>query len=468
VVFSSVAFLFYFLPVFLFVYYALPRVRNLTLLLGSLIFYAWGEWDFLPLMVASICANYLMALQIDRSTRRRLMLASGIVLNLGVLCIFKYLVFIDQNLGAVFHVSIPGAYHFTRIPLGISFFTFQSISYLVDVYRRNTDAEKNPLNVGTYIAMFPQLVAGPIVRFKTVRDELHHRTTPLHQVATGAHIFILGLSSKLLIADTLAFPADAAFTMGTTSLSTSLAWLGVISYTFQIYFDFAGYSAMAIGLGLMLGFHFPQNFNHPYVAQSVTDFWRRWHISLSTWFRDYLYIPMGGNRGGWLRTSRNLIVVFVLCGLWHGASWNFLLWGVYHGVFLVLERMLKGRITVRFRPLRHLYLVSTVAFGWVLFRGINLTHVGHVARRLFSAVEEPMVRGAGEYMGPHIWIILVLASLLCAFGEKLAPYYFQLIRRREGPAALLALRTTCGLLLLFLCFGSLAANTHSPFIYFNF
>ncbi|WP_218944327.1 MBOAT family O-acyltransferase [Marinicella rhabdoformis] len=272
-----------------------------------------------------------------------------------------------------------------HLPLGISFFTFQAISYLVDVYRGDAKVEKNVFNLGLYISMFPQLIAGPIVRFKTVAEQIHTRAVNLNQISIGWRIFIIGLAQKVLIANTVALPADQIFSLTPIELTTALAWLGSLCYSLQIYFDFAGYSNMAIGLGLMMGFTFPENFSHPYIAQSITEFWRRWHKSLSGWFRDYLYIPLGGNRGSSTRTYFNLFTVFFLCGLWHGAAWTFIIWGIYHGVFLVLERLkLSDILSASWRPLRHIYLLLVVLFGWVIFRAESIDHLIYFIQAMFG------------------------------------------------------------------------------------
>jgi len=343
VVFSSVTFVFYFLPLVLVAYLLLPA-RNIVLLFASLVFYAWGETYFIAVLMVSIGLNYLFGILIEKSydeKRRTTALFLGLGADLGLLCLFKYLNFIADNLNVFLSTGgyAPIEIHHIHLPLGISFFTFQAMSYLVDVYRRTVPAERNIFNLGLYIAMFPQLVAGPIVRFNQIADQLHKRSVTTDAFSLGVRRFVVGLGQKMLIANILAVPADAIFAVPSEGLTPAIAWLGVVAYTLQIYFDFAGYSNMAIGLGHMFGFTLPENFNYPYIAQSITEFWRRWHISLSRWFRDYLYIPLGGNRKGSYRTYANLFVVFFLCGLWHGASWNFVVWGLFHGFFLVVERV---------------------------------------------------------------------------------------------------------------------------------
>jgi alginate O-acetyltransferase complex protein AlgI len=348
------------------------------------------------------------------------------------------------------------------------------MSYLIDVYRGDASPEKKIIHVAAYISMFPQLIAGPIVRFKDIVAEIRDRVISANDIARGIHLFVIGLAAKVLIANTLAIPADAAFNMPIENLSCSLAWLGIISYTMQIYFDFAGYSMMAIGLGQMLGFHLPINFNHPYTSKSITEFWRRWHISLSTWFRDYLYIPLGGNRKGHGRTYGNLITVFVLCGIWHGANWTFLIWGLYHGLFLVLERMITWlREGTRFAIGRRAYLLVVVAIGWVMFRGSDIGHSGdYVASLLNMGGINPSLSGATEYLTPDVIIALSIAGAITIFGPTLERYWYRLFDMAETFSGFnigrLILRTAAYLILFILCAGALASGLHNPFIYFSF
>ena len=375
-VFSSITFLFYFLPIFLLAYRFLP-CRQCTLVLFSLLFYAWGEVIWSGVMIASVLANHRLALWIDArdGAARRRAVTIGVAINLAALAWFKYAAFLHTLGAGLLPRVFDGPTPQVHLPLGISFFTFHAISYLVDVHRRTVSAERRLLDVATYITMFPQLIAGPIVRFHEIRAEIHERHVAMSGFARGAQLFVIGLAQKVLIANVVAAPADAAFALDPLQLDAATAWIGAACYALQIYFDFCGYSTMAIGLALMIGFHFPQNFAHPYIAQSISEFWRRWHMSLSRWFRDYLYIPLGGNRrGGWI-TARNLLVVFFLCGLWHGAAWTFVLWGLYHGLFLVLERAGLARLLARMpRPLRHTYALLVIVFGWVLFRAESLAH----------------------------------------------------------------------------------------------
>jgi len=473
-VFSSVIFLFFFLPIFLAAYYMFPRARNDILLGASLLFYAWGELAFFPVLLGIIAINYLVAARFEGTRRRHAWLVTGIAANLAVLGCFKYLGFLDTNLQALFGLHIPGAARFSRIPLGISFFTFQAMSYLIDVYRGDAPPERRFKTVALYIAMFPQLVAGPIVRFSQVCRELHSRHHHPDNVAKGFRIFILGLASKALIANTVAVPADAIFGLTAGQMGPGLAWLGLLCYTLQIYFDFAGYSWMAIGLGLMLGFRFPKNFDLPYSSLSITDFWRRWHISLSTFFRDYLYIPLGGNRASATRTYLNLVIVFLLCGLWHGAKWTFVLWGVYHGLFLVAERIGKVRSSARFWPLQRLYAIGIVMGGWVLFRSESLNHAllyfQSLAGRFASL---PAERTALEFLSPTVILALTIGLLVSGFlrrpkedGRQRHGEQPEKAGKSEFPFPWLQPIALALLLLLSMC--AIASGTYNPFIYFNF
>jgi alginate O-acetyltransferase complex protein AlgI len=379
VLFTEPTFLFVFLPILL-ALHQLPgaRYRNWLLLAASIIFYMRGAGNFTGLVLALIVFNYAAARLIDdhRATvLGRRLLAGAVAIDLLVLAVFKYGDFAVGNLNAV--LAFVGAQPFALpgilLPIGISFFTFHAISYVVDVYRQDASAQKRPVNAALYLLVFPQLVAGPIVRYRQIADQLSSRVTSLDDFAYGVRRFVIGLSKKMLIANTLAAPADQIFSMPAAELTALHAWTAAACYTLQIYFDFSGYSDMAIGLGRMFGFRFPENFNYPYTATSIQDFWRRWHISLSAWFRDYVYIPLGGNRTSTGRMYFNLVLVFVLCGLWHGASWTSVVWGLYHGVFLVLERVgLAVRVSALPQAFRHAYAVLVVMVGWVFFRADTL------------------------------------------------------------------------------------------------
>jgi alginate O-acetyltransferase complex protein AlgI len=475
-VFSSPIFLFYFLPLFLVLYFVLPQ-KNFVLLIFSLFFYAWGEGLFVLLMIASGLGNFAFARWIAQASgiRARLFLTLGVVLNLAGLFVFKYLGFVVASWNAVSAASLPVPS--IHLPIGISFFTFHAISYLVDVYRGVFLAERKPMSVLLYIAMFPQLIAGPIVRFGTVRKEIHERVVTVEKFALGLKFFIIGLSQKVLLANTLAAPVDAIYKIPAQHLDAPLAWLAAAGYSLQIYFDFAGYSNMAIGLGLIIGIYFPLNFDYPYIAQSITEFWRRWHITLSTWFRDYLYIPLGGNRAGPIRTYANLMIVFLLCGLWHGASWTFVIWGLYHGMFLVIERIGLGVALQRVgREYRHLYALLVITIGWVFFRADDLPQALQYLKAMAGF-------GSGDGIAYHVWLYLhpdvALALIIGAVGST--PYLAQFGRRmldqmgrlHEGERKMLpAFPGWCTVAALYAAFLlsviSIAGGNYNPFIYFRF
>ena len=379
--FTDTAFLFFFLPVVITVYKILPaRLQNAFLLAASLSYYAWGEGARVWVLVASIAINYVFGLAIaapETSEHRKARLIIGILLNLALLSAFKYTGFMIENANYILvtlrvpPIPIPSI----TLPIGISFFTFMGLSYLADTYWRRMDAERNPVSFALYLSLFPHLIAGPIVRFCDIATQLHSRTTPSGQTVAGIRRFIVGLGKKMLIGNTIAVAADSIFKLPPDQLTTSAAWLAIFCYTLQIYFDFSGYSDMAIGLAAMFGFVFPENFNYPYIAQSVTEFWQRWHISLSSWLRDYLFFPLGV-RSPRIILYRNILIVFFLCGLWHGASWHFVAWGLFHGAFLVMERSgLTSFLSARSAAIRHAYTLAVVMAGWVLFRVDNLALV---------------------------------------------------------------------------------------------
>lgn len=395
-VFSSVTFLFFFLPICLGGYYTLrPRWRNGWLLFSSLVFYTWGGGALVVLLIVSTVVDYAMGrvvasgLRANSQARVRLGVAGSVVVNLALLSYFKYAnFFVEQINSAGQRFGLEEiAWTSVALPIGISFFTFQSMSYTIDISRGRVQPLRNPIDFALYVTLFPQLVAGPIVRFHEIADQLHNRTISVDRFAVGAARFAHGLAKKVLIADAVAPVADAAFAAEANGLGPAAAWIGIAAYTIQIYFDFSGYSDMAIGLGNMLGFTFPENFRRPYSAVSITDFWRRWHITLSNWFRDYLYIPLGGSRGSTARTMANLWLVFVLTGLWHGANWTFLLWGIYHGSLLILERVTKQRPVgagASRAPLRRALVLLAVMIGWVFFRSPNVASAWDYLGAMFS------------------------------------------------------------------------------------
>jgi alginate O-acetyltransferase complex protein AlgI len=480
-VFSSTAFLFLFLPAVLLLYYLPPaKLRNPVLIVASLFFYAHGEQVYVLLMVFSILCNYAFGLAVSRAGSRRWTrrwLALAVAVNLGMLGAFKYANFLADNLDKLLGllglplIQLPPVH----LPIGISFFTFQAMSYVIDVYRRDAKVQTNPLNVGLYVSLFPQLIAGPIVRYHDISEQLTQRSTSREMFASGVRRFAVGLAKKVIVADTVAIAADGAFGAPIEHLTFGLAWLGVLSYTVQIYFDFSGYSDMAIGLGRMLGFQFKENFNYPYISASITEFWRRWHISLSTWYRDYLYIPLGGNRISPRRTYANLVVVFFLCGLWHGASWTFVVWGLYHGFFLVLERLGLGRALGRlWRPLRHLYVLLVVVAGWVFFRAETFPQAMAFFRSMVGlAPGDGIVCPLALYVDPEVLAGLVIGTVASIpILPKLTGWWRGVGGRLEPtPGRTMGSHLAeCAFVMVLLIAATVRvfSGTYSPFIYFRF
>ena len=468
--FPSITFLFYFLPLFSLLYCLAPGItaKNIVLLAASLLFYAWGEPRFVLLLALQIVLNYGFALLIGASEQRRrgIAIAAGVAANLALLGIFKYADFAVGSLNAIVGAG-TFALQGIALPLGISFFTFHAISYLVDVYRGEVKPNRSLLEVAVYIAMFPQLIAGPIIRYHTIARRLGGRRMTLGRVSAGLRIFVIGLAQKLLIADEVARIAEAVFDR-LAQPSMAEAWLGLSAYTIQIYFDFAGYSNMAIGLGLALGFAFPRNFRLPYAARSVTEFWRRWHISLSQWLRDYLYIPLGGSRGSALETYRNLCLVFIVCGLWHGANWTFVIWGVHHGAFLILERAGLGGALARHAWLARLYLLLAVMTGWVWFRARDLDHALSFFGSLAGLNGVPGLSTATALVVHPVTIGALLIGAVLATVRVDVQRVFRLALGRATRMTF-ALGDTAAIALLFaLSVLSVAAGSYSPFLYFRF
>jgi len=498
--FSSTIFLFLFLPVVLALYFTVrPALRNGVLLLASLGFYAWGEKALVAVLLLSIVSNWALGVWVERAVQRgsgKRIVAGAVVFNVGLLVVFKYADWLWSILGhalvglGVIHAPLPAlgtlldpssTWHGVfvtpggqiRLPIGVSFFTFQATSYVIDIYRRDVEAEKSLVNFGMYKAFFPQLIAGPIVRYRDIHGQIRDRIVRREGFALGVRRFVLGLGKKVLIANAAAACADAVFAVPAGELTAPVSWLGLVCYSLQIYFDFSGYSDMAIGLGHMFGFTFLENFAHPYASKSITEFWRRWHISLSSWFRDYLYVPLGGNRVSRGRTYVNLLVVFLLCGLWHGAAFNFVVWGLWHGTFLVIERIGLGRGLER-QPtiLRHAYLLLVVLIGWVFFRAPDLAYALSYLGAMFG-----LQAGAPEVWHVDLWLDPVLVAALFAgilgsvpWVPRLAAWHAGLESRGRGRLGLaLELGATAALAVVFL--GSaleLAAGSYNPFIYFRF
>ena len=468
-VFSSAVFLFIFLPVVFVLSRVLPgiRAKNILLLIASLLFYAFGEPVYILLMLASILVNFTAGrlLPLCGKGLDKLVLALAVVLNLGMLSLFKYTDFFLTTVNQVFSLEIPLTG--IALPVGISFFTFQGLSYVIDVYRDREMCAKSIVKLALYISLFPQLIAGPIVIYHDVANQINHRETTPELTADGVRRFVLGLGKKLLLANTAGRMADLVFTATAQQLDIRVAWLGALCYCLQIYFDFSGYSDMAIGLGRMFGFQFLENFNYPYVSSSIKEFWRRWHISLSSWFRDYLYIPLGGNRKGKLRTEVNKGIVFFCTGLWHGASWNFVLWGLWHGVFIILEDLLPKGGKVR-RAIGHVTTPLIVLLGFVLFRADTLGDAGRIFSQMFTGVDFTLQSDAllRTLLSPLNILTVVLGT---AFSLPLLPK-MKAYAQGEGKAAA-ALRAgsylACGGLFL-LCVMNLAGSAFNPFIYFRF
>ncbi len=481
-VFSSILFLFLFLPLTLLLYLiAGPRLRNGLLLLVSLLFYAWGEKGYVLLMLCSIVVNYFLGRQIEKSDylrKRKALVFLAVALNLTPLIFFKYTAFltaIADDLFAAIGLSSSFEISPLHLPIGISFFTFQAISYVVDVYRKVSPAQKNILDIGLYIALFPQLIAGPIVRYHDIASQIIKRKTRLTDFGYGVERFIFGLAKKVLIANQMGAVADMVFSIETTSLSPVGAWIGIICYSLQIYFDFSGYSDMAIGLGRMFGFRLLENFNYPYISRSIQEFWRRWHISLSNWFRDYLYIPLGGNRLGTGRTYMNLLLVFFLCGLWHGASLNFIIWGLFHGLFLVLERGTLGKL-VKQLPwgLQHFYALMIIVNGWVFFRAETVRQAENFLKAMYGF-------GEGQGINPVLAIsldatfflalsfaLLFSSPIYGSVRKSIQRYFTKRSGRSNVEIGVSSAKVVLLALLLLLSASSLAVDSYNPFIYFRF
>jgi alginate O-acetyltransferase complex protein AlgI len=476
-VFSSPVFLFLFLPITLAVYYVVPKsLRNLWLLAVSLVFYGWGEPKFLVVMLASIACNFLLALWIERLDDRghaRRVVALAVVVNIGLLVVFKYTNFIVDTANALIaHLGMSEvANPPIALPIGISFFTFHALSYVIDVYRGDARALRNPFDMGLYISLFSQLVAGPIIRYHDVANQLRERSTTRSMFARGVERFIVGLGKKVLVANTLAVPADLIFSLPPDQLTGPVAWFGVACYTLQIYFDFSGYSDMAIGLGLMFGFRFLENFNYPYISRSITEFWRRWHISLSNWFRDYLYIPLGGNRVPLPRVYLNLVTTFFLCGLWHGASINFIVWGLYHGAFLVVERMGATRWMAYpwTSPLRHVYVLLVVMVSWVFFRAGTLPEATTMLKAMAGLGG---ATASASSLAMYIDTERIIALAVGVVGATpILPAIKAWIARAPSRAVVVGGDVIELIALPAILVASamlLAAGTYNPFIYFRF
>ncbi len=468
--FSSLIFCWYFLPAVFILYFCIPGLtgRNLLLLAASLFFYAWGEPRYVILMVLSIAINYLFGVRIERTGRqnlRRLLMVCCIAVNLGILGYYKYASFFIETINHLFRHEVFAAREIA-LPIGISFYTFQALSYVIDVYRGDLQAQKNPLALALYISFFPQLIAGPIVKYHEIDRQLTGRTVSMDKIVYGIRRFSCGLAKKVILANTFAAVVDQVFSEANREMATgSLIWCAALLYTLQIYYDFSGYSDMAIGLGKLFGFDFMENFNYPYLSASVREFWRRWHISLSTWFKEYLYIPLGGNRKGAVRTYVNLFLVFLATGFWHGAGVNFILWGAYYGVFLVAERLFLGNILERNRLkiLNHLYTMFVVIIGWMLFRIEDLS----ILRKLLKGMagKSPGCYTIPMFADRRVLFWALVGVLLCGPVQALCkPLRRHLFDEAHTIWPDIALMVGC----MLLCTMFLVNNTYNPFIYFRF
>lgn len=466
-VFSSIPFLYYFLPCVLLVYFLVPkRFKNTILLLSSLLFYGWGEPKYLIFMIAAIIQGYVLGLLIEKYRGKKLsklFLTLSVVLSLGLLAYCKYADFFIENFGALTGLSIPLLN--IALPIGISFYTFQILSYTVDVYRGQVKAQKNLINLAAYVAMFPQLIAGPIVRYSDVAEQLESRTHSIEKVSLGARRFIIGVAKKVLIANTL---GELCSTFkASTEQSVLFVWLYAIAYVLHIYFDFSGYSDMAIGLGKVFGFDFIENFNYPYISKSITEFWRRWHMSLGTWFRDYVYIPLGGNRVGKLRWIFNIFVVWMLTGLWHGAAWNFVLWGLMFAVLLMMEKLFLLKLLDKTKVLRHIYVLIFVVFSFILFDSTSIQSAVTCIGSLFGAGGLPLVSAESVYYLRSYALILIIGVI------GATPLIKNAIRsiREKSPVGAKILNIAEPLVLaalLILATTYLVDGSFNPFLYFRF
>lgn len=461
-IFSSIPFLYYFLPVVLLVYGLTPREgKNAVLLLFSLVFYGWGEPKYLAVMLVCTALGYGFGLALGRAGRpgvRKALLAASVLSSLSFLVYFKYADFFLSNFNALTGASLPLLQ--LTLPVGISFYTFQILSYTVDVYRGEAQVQKNPIDLACYVTMFPQLIAGPIVRYTDVAEQLKQRGRGDFQ--KGASRFLVGLGKKILLANLLG--EVCAAWRGTQDGSVLFSWLYAVSYTLHIYFDFSGYSDMAIGLGALLGFRFPENFNYPYIAASVTEFWRRWHMTLSRWFRDYVYIPLGGNRKGMGKQLRNILIVWLLTGFWHGAAWNFLCWGLYFAALLILEKLVLLRFLEKHRIFGHVYLLLAVVFGFVLFDASTLSGAWDCIRGMLGLGGLPIASAEGLYLLKSNALLLILAAL----GATPLPKRIAKALEARCPKAAALLRPAALCALLLICTAYLVDGSYNPFLYFRF
>ncbi|MGN0395477.1 MAG: MBOAT family O-acyltransferase [Coprococcus sp.] len=471
-IFSSLEFVCIFLPVVLILYSILPsvRIKNGLLIVASLLFYAYGEPVYIFLMIGSVIFNYILARLIDRGKHKKIFLIAAIILNLGVLGVFKYTSFIIMSINNIISVNIPIPQ--ISLPIGISFFTFQALSYVIDVYRGDVEVQKSFWKLLLYISFFPQLIAGPIIKYHDISKALSDREQNVEMIAFGMRRFIIGLAKKVLIANTVGEAADILFSTDMSHINIISAWIAAITYMLQIYYDFSGYSDMAIGLGQMFGFKFAENFVYPYASLSIKEFWHRWHISLSTWFKEYLYIPLGGNRKGRMRTNLNKIIVFFTTGLWHGASWTFVVWGLYHGFFLLLEDYIP-KLKKLPKVLGHIYSLLVVCIGFVIFRADSMSQALNMIGRMFGTgdMSAGSISIMLQMMTPYFITMLIVGILFAApipmLVKRITDRRVSLGKKKEKTIES-AVLYAASMVLLIWCMLRLSGNTYNPFIYFRF
>ncbi|MCK4260774.1 MAG: MBOAT family protein [Halanaerobiales bacterium] len=472
-VFSSLVFLFIFLPVTLFLYFLVPRkIKNIILLFASLVFYAWGEPVYIFLMIFSSVVDYIHGLLIekfrDEDKKAKLVVLSSVIINLSVLSFFKYADFCIENINYILGTSFISLN--LPLPIGISFYTFQTMSYTIDVYRKDAPVQKSPIALATYVTLFPQLIAGPIVRYQTIAEQINNRKENFDKFAVGIRRFIIGLGKKVLLANNIGLLWNEIQKTNVNDLTVFTAWIGILAFGFQIYFDFSGYSDMAIGLGKMFGFDFLENFNYPYISQSITEFWRRWHISLGTWFRDYVYIPLGGNRVSKLKKYRNLFLVWFLTGLWHGASWNFIIWGLYFGIIIGIEKAgLLRMLEVSWKPVRHIYVIFLLLIGWVLFVFDDIS-MGQAYLRVMLSMNHVDLFDTQFIYYIYNYIILLFVLVISA-TPLIKNSHIALLQKLKGKKKVFYENVIMPIIYFIIFFLStiyLVDASFNPFLYFRF
>lgn len=463
-VFSSFIFLWVFLPIITVSYFAVQdRLKNIVLLIGSLIFYAWGEPKYILLMAGSILVNYLIGILMDKyESKKKLLLIFAVVVDLGLLGYYKYFNFFVEilNAGMGNNIALPNVV----LPIGISFFTFQMLSYMIDLYRGEYAAQKNIVDLALYISFFSQLIAGPIVKYKDINKQLHGRSSTLETMACGIKRFIYGLGKKVILANTIAECVDLIYALDYVKLTGTYAWIGAAAYTLQIYYDFSGYSDMAIGLGKIFGFQFEENFTYPYMSSSIQEFWRRWHISLGTWFKEYLYFPLGGSQRGTIRTYGNLMIVFFATGLWHGAGFNFIIWGLYHGVLQVVERLKLETFLQKHKVISHIYTMMAVTFGWVLFRSENMIQAGVMVKRMLLPWNYNEIKMLGTIVISCKEVVTIGIGIMGVGCMQHILSRRKILQKIKNSYLEIVYCTA----VFILCIAKLAGNTYNPFIYFRF